>query len=139
MGFLDNLKEKMKDKLFNRTPSDTGFLTDDEKELREYEAYYTPQSGVADGTYSEFVVSDVFALNAGRGTVVVGTVTGGVFYAGDKALLVHNGNDGIPVTILSIEQFGKMCERVSEGANAGLLLSGIDKKQVSRNDIIKKK
>lgn len=139
MGFLDDLKEKMKDKLLYRAPSDTGFLTDDEKELREYEAYYTPQSGVADGTYSEFVVSDVFPLNGGRGTVVAGTVTGGVFHEGDEALLVHNGNDGTPVTISSIEQFGKTCSRVSEGANAGLLLSGIDRKQVSRNDIIKKK
>ena len=66
MGFLDNIKNM----LFNREPKDNGFMTDDEKELREYEEYYTPQSGVAEGTYSEFVVSDVFSIS-GRGTVVV--------------------------------------------------------------------
>ncbi|WP_295073684.1 EF-Tu/IF-2/RF-3 family GTPase [Ruminococcus sp.] len=134
MGFLD----KLKDKIFNREPSDTGFMTDDEKELREYEAYYTPQSGVAEGTYSEFVVTDVFTIT-GRGTVVTGTVTGGVFFVGDNVLLVHNGNAGTPTTIIGIEQFRKVCESVSEGANAGFILKDIDRKQVSRNDIIKKK
>ena len=134
MRFLD----KLKDKIFNREPSDTGFMTDDEKELREYEAYYTPQSGVAEGTYSEFVVTDVFTIT-GRGTVVTGTVTGGVFFVGDNVLLVHNGNAGTPTTIIGIEQFRKVCESVSEGANAGFILKDIDRKQVSRNDIIKKK
>ncbi|MBP5380013.1 MAG: hypothetical protein J6Y64_10810 [Ruminococcus sp.] len=134
MGFLD----KLKDKIFNREPSDTGFMTDDEKELREYEAYYTPQSGVAEGTYSEFVVTDVFTIT-GKGTVVTGTVTGGVFFVGDNVLLVHNGDAGTPTTIIGIEQFRKVCESVSEGANAGFILKDIDRKQVSRNDLIKKK
>ncbi len=134
MGFLD----KLKDKLFNREPSDTGFLTDDEKELREYEEYYRPQSGVADGTYSEFVVSDVFTIS-GKGTCVVGTVTGGVFFVGDEVLLIHGGGEAIPTTIEGIEQFRKICKSVSEGANAGFMLKDIDRKQVSRNDIIKKK
>ena len=134
MGILDNIKNM----LFNREPKENGFMTDDEKELREYEQYYTPQSGVAEGTYSEFVVSDVFTIS-GRGTVVVGTVTGGVFRAGDEVLVVHGNNDGILTTIVSIEQFRKVCDSVSEGANAGFLLKDVDRKQVSRNDIIKKK
>ena len=123
MGLLDNIK----DKLFNRDSADTGFMTDDEKELREYEEYYTPQSGVADGTYAEIVVGDVLSV-VGRGTVAVGTVTGGVFRVGDEVIIVHGGT----------EQFRKVCESVSEGANAGFFLQGIDRKQVSRNDIIKK-
>ena len=134
MGFMDTIKEL----LFNRKPKDNSFLTDDEKELREYEQYYTPQSGVAEGTYSEFVVSDVFTIT-GRGTVVTGTVTGGVFYAGDEVLIVHGNNDGIPTTIIGIEQFRKVCDSVSEGANAGFILKDVDRKQISRNDIIKKK
>ncbi|WP_295086274.1 EF-Tu/IF-2/RF-3 family GTPase [Ruminococcus sp.] len=132
MGLLDNIK----DKLFNRESADTGFMTDDEKELREYEEYYTPQSGVADGTYAEFVVSDVLTLS-GRGTVVIGTVTGGVFRVHDEVVVVH-GHTEIPSVITSIEQFSKICESVSEGANAGIILKDIDRKQVSRNDIIKK-
>ena len=132
MGLLDNIK----DKLFNRDSADTGFLTDDEKELREYEEYYTPQSGVADGTYAEFVVGDVFTLT-GRGNVAVGTVTGGVFHVGDEVVIVRGGTE-IPSVILGIEQFRKVCESVSEGANAGFILKDIDRKQIGRNDIIKK-
>ena len=132
MGLLDNIK----DKLFNRESADTGFMTDDEKELREYEEYYTPQSGVADGSYAEFVVSDVFTIT-GRGTVVTGTVTGGVFHVGDEVAVVH-GSSEIKSEITGIEQFRKVCDSVSEGANAGFWLKDIDRKQVSRNDIIKK-
>lgn len=132
MGLLDNIK----DKLFNRDAADTGFMTDDEKELREYEEYYTPQSGVADGTYAEFVVGDVFTIS-GRGTVAVGTVTGGVFRVGDEVVIVH-GSTEIPSVVIGIEQFRKICDSASEGANAGFFLKDIDRKQISRNDIIKK-
>ena len=133
MGIFDNLK----DKLLNREPKNHEFLTDDERELREYEEYYTPQSGVADGTYAEFVVSDVFSVS-GRGTVAVGTVTGGVFSVGDKVVIVRGREDEIASEIIGIEQFRKVCTSVSEGANAGFLLKNVDRKQIGRNDIIKK-
>ncbi|MBR1430597.1 MULTISPECIES: EF-Tu/IF-2/RF-3 family GTPase [Ruminococcus] len=133
MGIFDNLK----DKLLNREPKNHEFLTDDERELREYEEYYTPQSGVADGTYAEFVVSDVFSVS-GRGTVAVGTVTGGVFSVGDKVVIVRGREDEIASEIIGIEQFRKVCTSVSEGANAGFLLKDVDRKQISRNNIIKK-
>lgn len=133
MGIFDNLK----DKLLNREPKNHEFLTDDERELREYEEYYTPQSGVADGTYAEFVVSDVFSIS-GRGTVAVGTVTGGVFSVGDKVVIVRGREDEIASEIIGIEQFRKVCTSVSEGANAGFLLKDVDRKQISRNNIIKK-
>ena len=133
MGIIDNLK----DKLLNREPKNHEFLTDDERELREYEEYYTPQSGVADGTYAEFVVSDVFSVS-GRGAVAVGTVTGGVFSVGDKVVIVRGREDEIASEIIGIEQFRKVCTSVSEGANAGFLLKDVDRKQIGRNDIIKK-
>ncbi len=132
MGLLDNIK----DKLFNRESADTGFMTDDEKELREYEQYYTPQSGVTDGTYAEFVVSDIMTI-IGKGLGIIGTVTGGVFHVGDAVVVVH-GNTETPAVITGIEQFRNVCDSISEGANAGIFLSGIDRKQVGRNDIVKK-
>ena len=137
MGIFDNFKENLKEKLFNREPKDNEFMTDDERELREYEAYYTPQSGVAEGTYAEFVVSDVMSIT-GRGTIVVGTVTGGVFSVGDKVTIERGRNSEIQTEIMGIEQFRKICVSVSEGANAAFLLKDVDKKQVSRNDIIKR-
>ena len=137
MGIFDNFKENLKEKLFNREPKDNEFMTDDERELREYEAYYTPQSGVAEGTYAEFVVSDVMSIT-GRGTIVVGTVTGGVFSVGDKVTIERGRNSEIQTEIMGIEQFRKICVSVSEGANAAFFLKDVDKKQVSRNDIIKR-
>ena len=137
MGIFDSFKENIKEKLFNREPKNYEFMTDDERELREYEAYYTPQSGVADGTYAEFVVSDVMSIS-GKGTVVIGTVTGGVFSVGDKVTIERGRNSEIQTEIMGIEQFRKICVSVSEGANAALLLKDGDKKQVSRNDIIKR-
>ena len=137
MGIFDNFKENLKERLFNREPKDNQFMTDDERELREYEAYYTPQSGVAEGIYAEFVVSDVMSIT-GRGTIVVGTVTGGVFSVGDKVTIERGRNSEIQTEIMGIEQFRKICVSVSEGANAAFLLKNVDKKQVSRNDIIKR-
>lgn len=132
MGFFDDLKRKLQG---NGGSKD--LLTDDERELREYENYYTPQSGVADGTYAEFVVSDVFSIS-GRGTVVTGTVTGGVFSVGDRVIVDRGHSGTVETEIVGIEQFRKVCNSVSEGANAGFILKDVERKQIGRNDIIKK-
>ncbi|MCM1528981.1 MAG: hypothetical protein NC093_03180 [Alistipes sp.] len=120
------------DKLFNHDAE-----TDDEKELREYEAVYSPASGVADNTYSEFIVTDTDVLKE-TGLIVSGTVTAGSFRAGDRIIIVSPGADAVETRIVAVRQFGKMRSTVSEGANAGLLLNGIDRKQIKRNDLIKK-
>ena len=133
MGFFDD----MKNKLLGKKAGAQGMLTDDERELREYENYYTPQSGVADGTYAEFVVSDVFSIS-GRGTVVTGTVTGGVFSVGDRVIVDRGHSGTVETEIVGIEQFRKVCNSVSEGANAGFILKDVERKQIGRNDIIKK-
>ena len=47
----------------------------------------------------------------------------------------------LETVILGIEQFRTVCRKVAEGAEAGLLLAADDssiKKQIKRNDIIKK-
>ncbi len=133
MGFLDNIKNK----LFNHEPGSQDFLTDDERELREYEEHYTPQSGIAEGVHSEFVVSDVLSVT-GKGTVAIGTVTSGVFNIGDKLTIICGHEKELSTILLSIEQFNRLCSTVAEGANAGFLLKDIDRRQISRNDIIKK-
>ena len=132
MVIFDDLKRKLQG---NGGSKD--LLTDDERELREYENYYTPQSGVADGTYAEFVVSDVFSIS-GRGTVVTGTVTGGVFSVGDRVIVDRGHSGTVETEIVGIEQFRKVCNSVSEGANAGFILKDVERKQIGRNDIIKK-
>lgn len=110
--------------------------TDDEKELREYEKSYTPDSGVTNTAHAEFVIDDTFSIY-GRGTVVVGTVTAGTFNKGDKVVISSTSGSEIKSEILGIEQFRKMVSKVSEGEKAGILLKDVQKNQIRKNDIIK--
>lgn len=126
------------DKLFSNKPKDDGFITDDEKELRDYEANeYAPESRLDENAYAEFIIEDAFTIS-GKGTVVTGTVTEGVFRTGDKVRLVHGEDVAADTVISGIEQFRKTTDSISEGAKAGLMLRGVDRKQVKRNDLIKK-
>ncbi len=120
------------DKLFSHDTE-----TDDEKELREYEAVYQPSSGVADNTHSEFIVTDTAVLKE-TGLIVCGTVTAGSFSPGDTVAIVSPGSDTVVTKIVAVQQFRRLRNVISEGANAGILLNGIDKKQIKRNDLIKK-
>ena len=129
------------DRLLGKDDGSDGILTDDEKELRDYENHvYTSESGVTDGTYAEFVIGDSF-YTAKKGLVTTGTVTGGVFKVGDSVQICRGDTVILETVILGIEQFRTVCRKVAEGAEAGLLLAADDssiKKQIKRNDIIKK-
>ena len=126
------------DKLFNKKPDDNGFITDDERELREYEENeYAPESRLDENAYAEFIAEDTFAVS-GRGTVVVGTVTEGVFRVGDNVRVMHGENVVASTVITGIEQFRKTTSSVSEGAKAGLMLKSVERQQIKRNDLIKK-
>ena len=128
------------DKLFGDDKKNDEFMTDDEKELRDYEAnVYMAESGVDDNTSAEFVISDVFFL---IDTVVTGTVTSGVFNCGDKVRLYHGGEPIFTTEIQDIEQFKQNgIIRISEGAKGAFRLKGIskqDSKRIKENDLIKK-
>ena len=128
------------DKLFSGKKIDEDFLTDDEKELRDYEEnVYRAESGVDDSTSAEFVIDDIFFL---KDAVVTGTVTSGVFSRGDEVNVVRSGEILFTTEILDIEQFRKSgVVRISEGANGAFRLKGISKQEYRRikvNDLIKK-
>ena len=129
------------DKLFNKGISTDGILTDDEKELRDYENnVYTSESGVTDSTYAEFVIDDAIYISK-KGLVTVGTVTGGVFKVGDSIQICRGETVIADTAIIGIEQYKTVCNKVAEGAEAGLLLAIDDvnmRKLIKRNDIIKK-
>lgn len=121
MGFLNML--------FGRSSE-----TDDQKELRKYEKSHTPASYTGD---SVFIIEDVFYIY-GRGVVVAGTVQKGTFHTGDKVIIVNQSGSEIESQISGIELFRKLTDEVSEGENAGILLSDVQKNQIQTNDIIKK-
>lgn len=111
--------------------------TDDQREEREYNEqnrHTDADSTRVCGCSSCLTVEDVFTLT-GRGTVVVGKVTDGSFTVGDS-VTVDNGGEPFTAVIKGIEAFRKTLSTASEGDNAGLLLSGIDKDQLKRGDLI---
>lgn len=125
------------DKLFG---SKEEFISDDEKELREYEENeYSADTRVEDNSYAEFIAEDDFQLGTDT-VVVVGTVTAGTFRTGDK-IVIESSLTGklIFAEIDGIEQFKKICTSVSEGQCAGFKIKGVSSKQIKRNDIIKKR
>lgn len=88
-----------------------------------------------DGTENfEFIVEDVFTIT-GRGTVVTGRVSRGTVAVGE---VVNLKNAGVSTTVTGIEMFRKTLDYAQEGDNAGLLLRGISRDQVSRGEIIYK-
>jgi len=77
-----------------------------------------------------FQIEDVFSI-VGRGTVVVGTLKGGTIRKGMKTNI--NGKEA---EVLSIEQFNKTVDTLWEpGSKAGLLLSNVDKKDISGGEV----
>jgi elongation factor Tu len=81
-------------------------------------------------------IEDVFTIQ-GRGTVVTGKVDRGILKAMDPAEIV-----GIKPTqqtvATSLEMFNKTLEDVQAGENVGVLLRGIDKKDVERGQVLAK-
>jgi elongation factor Tu len=81
-------------------------------------------------------IEDVFTIQ-GRGTVVTGKVERGILKAMDPVEIV-----GIRPTqqtvATSLEMFNKTLEDVQAGENVGVLLRGIDKKQVERGQVLAK-
>src|SRR6056297_491176 len=83
-------------------------------------------------------VEDVFSIT-GRGTVATGRIERGVTNVGDNVELVGMQEEGakpLTSTITGVEMFRKILDRGEAGDNAGLLLRGIDKKDIKRGMVI---
>ena len=79
-------------------------------------------------------VEDVFSIT-GRGTVAPGRIETGVCKVGDEVQLLGLGEDK-KSTITGVEMFRKILDEGEAGDNVGLLLRGIDKKDVKRGMVI---
>ncbi len=80
-------------------------------------------------------VEDVFSIT-GRGTVATGRIEAGVINSGDEVLIQGMGDEKLKSTITGVEMFRKILDRGEAGDNVGLLLRGIDKKDISRGMVI---
>jgi elongation factor Tu len=80
-------------------------------------------------------VEDVFSIT-GRGTVATGRVETGVINSGDEVNLIGLGAQGKKTVVTGVEMFRKILDRGEAGDNVGLLLRGIDKKEIKRGMVI---
>ncbi len=80
-------------------------------------------------------VEDVFSIT-GRGTVATGKIERGVVKTGDPIEIIGMGAENLNSTVTGIEMFKKILDRGEAGDNAGILLRGIEKKDIQRGMVI---
>lgn len=80
-------------------------------------------------------VEDVFSIT-GRGTVATGRIERGVIKVGDPVEIVGLMEAPLNSTVTGVEMFKKLLDRGEAGDNAGLLLRGIEKKDIRRGMVI---
>jgi elongation factor Tu len=81
-------------------------------------------------------VEDVFSIT-GRGTVATGRIDRGKIKTGDEIALVGFGSDKKSV-VTGVEMFRKILDDGQAGDNVGLLLRGVDKKEIERGMVLAK-
>ena len=82
-------------------------------------------------------IEDLFSIT-GRGTVVTGRIETGTIHVNDPVELVGFGDAPRSTTVTGVEMFRKLLDQGEAGDNVGLLLRGIDKKEVKRGEVIAK-
>ena len=82
-------------------------------------------------------IEDIFSIT-GRGTVVTGRIETGTIHVNDPAEIVGFNDKPKPTVVTGVEMFRKLLDQGEAGDNVGLLLRGIDKKEVKRGEVIAK-
>jgi elongation factor Tu len=82
-------------------------------------------------------VEDVFSIT-GRGTVATGRIETGMVHTGDELQLIGLGAEGRKTVCTGVEMFRKILDDGQAGDNVGLLLRGVDKKEIKRGQILAK-
>jgi len=81
-------------------------------------------------------IEDIFSIE-GRGTVVTGRIERGVVKVGDDSEIVGL-KDTAKTTVTGIEMFNKQLDEGMAGDNAGILLRGIKKEDITRGQVLSK-
>ena len=82
-------------------------------------------------------VEDVFTIT-GRGTVATGKIETGIINTGDEIEIIGMQEEKLKSVITGVEMFRKILDRGEAGDNVGLLLRGIDKKDIRRGMVVVK-
>ncbi|MCH9836241.1 selenocysteine-specific translation elongation factor [bacterium] len=103
-----------------------------EEMRREIDALIERSDGAADRARPRLWIDRVFAAK-GSGTVVTGTLVGGVLSADDN---VHVAPSGRAARIRSIQTAGIGVERIGPGNRVALNLGGVDHHELLRGDAV---
>ena len=103
--------------------------------MSEIDAYFPDPARDTDLPFL-MPVEDVFTIT-GRGTVATGRVERGVAHLNDKVEIIGLGAKKDTV-ITGIEMFRKLLDQAEAGDNVGMLLRGVDKKDIERGQVIAK-
>ena len=82
-------------------------------------------------------IEDIFSIT-GRGTVATGRIETGVVHVGDEVQLIGLGDEPKKTVVTGVEMFRKLLDEGEAGDNVGLLLRGIDKKELKRGMVVAK-
>ena len=82
-------------------------------------------------------VEDIFSIT-GRGTVATGRIETGVIHTGEEMEMIGLGAEGRKTVCTGVEMFRKILDDGQAGDNVGLLLRGVDKKEIKRGMILAK-
>ena len=82
-------------------------------------------------------VEDVFTIT-GRGTVATGKIETGVINTGEDVEIIGMQDTKLKSTCTGVEMFRKILDTGEAGDNVGILLRGIDKKDIRRGMVIAK-
>ena len=80
-------------------------------------------------------VEDVFSIT-GRGTVATGRIETGIIHTGDQVDIIGMGAEKLKSVVTGVEMFRKILDQGQAGDNAGLLLRGVDKNEITRGMVI---
>ena len=80
-------------------------------------------------------VEDVFSIT-GRGTVATGRVERGVIKVSDEVEIVGLTEEKRKVVVTGVEMFRKLLDQAEAGDNIGLLLRGVQRKEIERGQVL---
>jgi elongation factor Tu len=80
-------------------------------------------------------VEDVFSIT-GRGTVATGRIETGIIKVQEEVEIIGLGEKPKKSVVTGVEMFRKLLDQGEAGDNVGLLLRGIDKKEIKRGQVV---
>src|SRR3990172_1573959 len=80
-------------------------------------------------------VEDVFSIT-GRGTVGTGRIDRGIVKVGDEVEVVGMRSESTKTVVTGVEMFRKILDRGEAGDNVGVLLRGVEKKDLERGMVL---